>query len=97
MASPAAVHACQRLGIGGAVIPGYLQDALLRRRSVARVNRTPLPVLVMHPKFIDWLIGKLEDTTGNAPPDLPRRKGATLFGFVLRADATVPFGEWWYE
>ena len=79
------------------MIPVYLQDALLRRRAVARVNRTPLPVLVMHPTFIEWLIWKLEDTTGNAPPDLPRRKPTTLFGFVLRADATVPFGEIWYE
>lgn len=83
------------------MIPVYLQDALLRRRSVARVNRTPLPVLVMHPEFIEWLIRKVEDTTGNAPPDrrlkVPGEKPTTLCGFVLRADATVPFGEWWYE
>ena len=94
MASQAPVLACRRLETGGAVIPGYLQDALLRRRSVARVNRTPLPVVVLNPDFFRAIVLS-DDTRGNVVAATP--ESVTLFGMRVREDATVPFGEWWYE
>ncbi len=76
------------------MIPLYLSQALLRRRSVARVNRTPLPVVVLNPDFFRAVLLS-DDASGNVVAATP--ESVTLFGMRVREDATVPFGEWWYE
>lgn len=80
------------------MIPRYLTEVLLARRKAAIINRTPLPVVVMHPGFVEYIVRAVEDENGVLR--LPLRAGEaplTILGFVVKSDKSVPFSEYWFE
>lgn len=74
-------------------VPKYFGNALWRRRRTATLNRTPLPVVVLHPEFYYYLLRACDDHS-ITPTD---RGHVECMGMRLRPDHTVPFGEIWYE
>ena len=74
-------------------VPNYFGNALWRRRRTALLNKTPLPVVVLHPDFYYYILRVSEGN--NITP--VRGSHWEFMGMRLRPDHTVPFGEIWYE
>ena len=74
-------------------LPHYFSSALWVRKRTAMLNRTPLPVVVVHPDFYYYLLRASDDGSFT-----PTQWGAVeCMGMRLRSDYAVPFGEIWYE
>ena len=68
-------------------VPNYFGNALWARRRTALMNRTPLPVVVLHPDFYHYVLRECADGCNIT---LVRGGYWEFMGMRLRPDHTVP-------